>query len=120
MAGCSSRFDFRSTVPVRFPRHNRLSPPRPPITALLAPLGRRWMLRVLWELRGEPLPFRRLREACDEVSTSVLSQRLRELRDEGLVTVDAAGAYALTGDGRALGAQLIALDRWARRRAARR
>ncbi|MFL5835449.1 MAG: winged helix-turn-helix transcriptional regulator, partial [Solirubrobacteraceae bacterium] len=41
-------------------------------------LGRRWMLRVLWELRGEPLPFRRLREACDEVSTSVLSQRLRE------------------------------------------
>jgi DNA-binding HxlR family transcriptional regulator len=73
------------------------------------------MLRVLWELRGEPLPFRRLREACDEVSTSVLSQRLRELRDEGLVAVDDAGAYGLTPDGRTLCEQLIALDAFARR-----
>jgi DNA-binding HxlR family transcriptional regulator len=91
-----------------------------PINDLLALLGRRWMLRVLWELRGDPLPFRRLREACDEISTSVLSQRLRELRDEGLVVIDDDGAYALTADGHALGEQLIALDRWARRRAARR
>jgi DNA-binding HxlR family transcriptional regulator len=90
-----------------------------PINDLLELLGRRWMLRVLWELRDGPLPFRRLREACDEVSTSVLSQRLRELRDERLVAVDDTGAYALTTDGRALGDQLIALDAWARRRAAR-
>jgi len=94
-------------------------PSKHPINDLLELLGRRWMLRVLWELRDGPLPFRRLREACDEVSTSVLSQRLRELRDERLVAVDAAGAYALTKDGRALGDQLIALDIWARRRAAR-
>jgi DNA-binding HxlR family transcriptional regulator len=89
-----------------------------PINDLLALLGRRWMLRVLWELRAEPLTFRRLRAACGDISTSVLSQRLRELRDEDLVAVGADGAYALTADGRALGEQLIALDRWARRRAA--
>ncbi len=76
------------------------------------------MPRVLWELRDGPLPFRRLREACDEVSTSVLSQRLRELRDERLVAVDEAGAYTLTVDGRALGDQLITLDAWARHRTA--
>src|SRR3954454_11727847 len=116
MAGCSSRFDFRSTVPVRFPRHNRLSPPRPPITALLAPLGRRWMLRVLWELRDGPLPFRRLREACDEVSTSVLSQRLRALRAERLVAAAEDGAYGLTAYGGARGDQLLALSAWARDR----
>jgi DNA-binding HxlR family transcriptional regulator len=92
-------------------------PSRHPINELLALLGKRWMLRVLWELRGDPLPFRRLREACDEVSTSVLSERLRELRDEGLVIVDADGAYALTPDGRQLGEQLVALSEWARRRA---
>ncbi len=44
---------------------------------------------------------------------------LWELRDEHLIAVDDAGAYALTTDGRALGDQLIALDAWARRRAAR-
>jgi DNA-binding HxlR family transcriptional regulator len=95
-------------------------PSRHPVNELLALLGKRWMLRVLWELRDAPLPFRRLREACDEVSTSVLSQRLRELRDEGLVAVDADGAYALTPDGHELGEQLIALSAWARRRADRR
>jgi DNA-binding HxlR family transcriptional regulator len=95
-------------------------PSRHPINDLLALLGRRWVLRILWELRDGPLPFRRLREACDEVSTSVLSQRLRELRAEGLVAVDGDGAYGLTDDGRELGEQLIALSAWARRRAARR
>jgi DNA-binding HxlR family transcriptional regulator len=95
-------------------------PSKHPINDLLALLGRRWVLRVLWELRGDPLPFRRLREACDEVSTSVLSQRLRELREEGLVTtVGPDNAYTLTPDGRALGEQLAALSDWATRRAVR-
>jgi DNA-binding HxlR family transcriptional regulator len=113
----SGRFDFQSLA-IRFPKHKHM-PSKHPINDLLELLGRRWMLRVLWELRDGPLPFRRLREACDELSTSVLSQRLRELRDEQLVALDAAGAYALTADGRALGEQLIALDAWARRRARR-
>jgi DNA-binding HxlR family transcriptional regulator len=95
-------------------------PSRHPVNELLELLGRRWMLRVLWELRDGPLPFRRLRAACDELSTSVLSQRLRELRAEGLVATDDDGAYALTDDGRALGEQLIALSAWARERSARR
>ena len=95
-------------------------PSRHPVNELLELLGRRWMLRVLWELRDGPLPFRRLRAACDEVSTSVLSLRLRELRAEGLVATGDDGAYALTDDGRALGEQLIALSTWARERSERR
>jgi DNA-binding HxlR family transcriptional regulator len=95
-------------------------PSRHPINELLELLSRRWMLRVLWELRDGPLPFRRLREACDEVSTSVLSQRLRDLRAEGLVAVGDDGGYALTEDGRVLGDQLLTLSAWARERAQRR
>jgi DNA-binding HxlR family transcriptional regulator len=95
-------------------------PSKHAINDLLALLGRRWVLRILWELRGDPMPFRRLREACDEVSSSVLSQRLRELRDEGLVTQDEHDAYTLTADGHELGDQLIALSGWATRRARRR
>lgn len=78
-------------------------------------LGRRWTLRVLWELRGEaPLPFSELREACDEMSTSVLSQRLRELVDAGIAERGEAG-YALSARGRELLALLQPVDAWSRR-----
>ena len=90
-----------------------------PIMVLLDALGRRWALRVLWELRAATLTFRALREACDGPSPSVLNQRLAELRALGLVAAGDDG-YALTADGRELGAMLVPLDRWATRWAARR
>ena len=46
--------------------------------ALLDLLGRRWALRILWELRDETLTFRELRGACDTMSPTVLNQRLAE------------------------------------------
>ena len=81
---------------------------------LLDVLGRRWSLRVLWELRGQPLTFRALRERCDGVSPSVLNARLAELRELAVVEVGDDG-YALSNQGRALGELLVPLDTWARR-----
>ena len=89
-------------------------PSRHPINDLLELLGRRWALRVLWELRGRPLAYRPLRAACGDISTSVLSQRLRELRDAGIVELDER-RYVLTETGAELGEILVALDAWARR-----
>ena len=40
--------------------------------ALLDLLGRRWTLRVLWELRARTATFRELRELCDDVSPTVI------------------------------------------------
>ena len=85
-----------------------------PIMAALDLLGRRWALRVLWELRGGPLPFRALREACDSVSPAVLNTRLAELRDAGLVESTADG-YAITKIGEELAAALEPLSEWAQR-----
>ena len=68
--------------------------------ALLDLLGRRWTLRVLWELRGEALTSRGLRGACDDVSPTVLQARLKDLREAGLVTHAAGEGYALTALGR--------------------
>jgi DNA-binding HxlR family transcriptional regulator len=83
---------------------------------LLDLLGRRWTLRVLWELRsGDPVPYAALREASDRMSTSVLATRLRELTAAGLVDRDAAGAYRLTRDGVRLLEHLGPLDEFARR-----
>lgn len=84
-----------------------------PVMALLDLLGRRWALRVLWELREESVPtFRELQARCDMVSSSVLSQRVRELRAAGIVFED---RLSLTAEGRELLAALAPLDGWARR-----
>jgi len=82
--------------PVRGSRTGR------PIMALLDLLGRRWSLRVIWELRAEALSSRALREACDDVSPTVLQARLTELRDAGLVSLGRGEGYALTPLGRSL------------------
>ena len=82
-----------------------------PLMAALDLLGRRWSLRVLWELRGGSLPFRALRERCDGVSPSVLNARLRELREAGLVEAG-EGGYQLTRRGASLGRALEPLKRW--------
>jgi DNA-binding HxlR family transcriptional regulator len=47
--------------------------------AALDLFGRRWTLRVLWELRGGPQGFRPLQRLCDNMSSSVLEARLTEL-----------------------------------------
>jgi DNA-binding HxlR family transcriptional regulator len=76
-------------------------------------LGRRWSLRILWELRDGPLGFRDLQARCDGMSSSVLRKRLVELVDAGLVEQD--DVYALTSIGRDLGTAIDPLTRWANR-----
>jgi len=78
-------------------------------------LGRRWTLRVLWELRDEALTFRALRARCDSMSPSVLNQRLAELRESGLVEIDPDGGYRLAIAGRDLLRALAPLQAWATR-----
>jgi DNA-binding HxlR family transcriptional regulator len=86
-----------------------------PIMAALDLLGRRWSLRVLWELRdGSPASFRTLRERCDGMSASVLNQRLADLKEAGLVNTG-PGGYSLTKRGAELQDALAPLDAWAKR-----
>ena len=86
-----------------------------PIMALLDLLGRRWTLRVLWELRQGAPSFRALQARCHDMSSSVLSLRLTELREAGIAAPGPDGGYALTREGRALLDALAPLDRWAAR-----
>ncbi|UWU69958.1 helix-turn-helix domain-containing protein [Bradyrhizobium sp. NC92] len=84
-----------------------------PIMALLDLLGRRWALRILWELREEPLTSRALRSACDEASPTVLQARLTELREAGFVELGTGGGYGLTPLGRELCETFMPLHRFA-------
>ena len=74
-------------------------------------LGRRGALRVLWELRGDPLTFRALQHACD-TNPGSLNTRLRELRELDIVGHN-AGGYRLTEHGRSLMVALEPLQDWA-------
>jgi DNA-binding HxlR family transcriptional regulator len=72
---------------------------------------------VIWELRDEPLSFRETQARC-AISSSVLNDRLAELRAAGIVELGEDG-YRLTGEGRELLALYPPLDAWAERWAER-
>jgi DNA-binding HxlR family transcriptional regulator len=83
-----------------------------PVESVLDLLGRRWALRLVWELRRTTLPFSELRRRT-EISPSVLSTRLEELAAAGVVERDSGGRYRLSGRGRELARVLYELNRWA-------
>ena len=95
--------------PVRGSRTGR------PIMALLDLLGRRWSLRILWELRQVTLTSRALRAACDEASPTVLQARLSELRQAALIELIPGAGYRLTPLGRELLETLLPLHHFAER-----
>jgi DNA-binding HxlR family transcriptional regulator len=87
--------------------------------ALFDLLGRRWTLRVLWELRDGAMTFRALQARCGGMSSSVLNQRLRELRDADIVFLNEGSGYSLTREGMALLEALAPVHAWAARWEAR-
>ncbi len=82
-------------------------------------LGKRWIGVVLGTLKGGPAGFSALARAVDGISDSMLSDRLFELTDAGLVSRTVQGGaplsvtYALTDAGRALLPALAQITRWA-------
>lgn len=83
-----------------------------PIMALLDLLGRRWVLRLVWELREEPKRFRALQDSIG-ASPTIINTRLRDLREARLIDLDPERGYRLTTLGRELLALLLPLHVWA-------
>lgn len=75
-----------------------------PIMVLLDLLGRRWALRIVWELREGPQRFRELQDTIG-ASPTIINTRLAELREAKLVRLDDESGYLLT----ALGEELLRL-----------
>ena len=88
------------------------------IARALDVVGDRWALLVVRELIFGPKRFLQLRSGLHDVSPNVLSQRLRDLEDAGLVRRDvleppaSVAVYELTARGRALEPVLLELGRW--------
>lgn len=107
-----AKSDKRGSAAVRGSKSGR------PIMALLDLLGRRWTLRIVWELRDGALTSRELRAACDDASPTVMQQRLTDLREAGFIEAYEGGGYGLTPLGKDLFATFMPLhafaDRWSK------
>jgi DNA-binding HxlR family transcriptional regulator len=84
-------------------------------------IGKRWTGAIVCALTERPMRFGELGKAIPGLSDRLLSQRLRELEDEGLVerAVEAGTpvrvTYSLTETGADLGPAIRELKAWARR-----
>lgn len=86
-----------------------------PIMVILDLLGRRWALRILWELhQNGPHSFRTLQKMCGDISPTVLNSRLKELREAGIVDLQGGEGYFITQQGVALGRIIAQLNTWAK------
>jgi DNA-binding HxlR family transcriptional regulator len=84
-------------------------------------LGRRWIPQVIRVLLYGPARFGELRERVPGISDTLLSERLKQLEDEGIVLRTVHGGrpvlieYSLTESGAGLGKAIDALGEWAER-----
>ena len=78
---------------------------------LLDLLGRRWTLRIVWELREEPRRFRELQDSIG-ASPTIINTRLAELREAKLVELDPDSGYRLTALGEELLRLMLPLHVW--------
>jgi DNA-binding HxlR family transcriptional regulator len=85
----------------------------PAIAEIIDLLSKKWVMRIIWELRVEPLTFRELQAACEGLSPSVLNNRLKLLQFAQLAQKGAARGYALTNMGQDLLEVYKPLNRWA-------
>jgi DNA-binding HxlR family transcriptional regulator len=82
-----------------------------PIMVLLDLLGRRWTLRIVWELREDAKRFRELQDAIG-ASPTIINTRLVELREARLVRLDEQAGYRLTSLGEELLRLFLPLHVW--------
>ncbi|WP_430644855.1 winged helix-turn-helix transcriptional regulator [Agromyces sp. GXS1127] len=84
------------------------------IARALERVGERWALLVLRDLLVGPRRYSDLKAALPRIPTNILSDRLRELQEAGLVrrVPIVRGGYELTPLGRELEPVVLALERW--------
>lgn len=102
-------------------RANRSAEPTGcPLTAALRAIGGKWNLICLYWLEIEPRRFNELRRLMPDISHKVLTESLRGLEDEGLVTrtvrsrLPSHVVYALSPYGESVTPLIEAVRAWGR------
>jgi DNA-binding HxlR family transcriptional regulator len=96
--------------------------PPSPLAQALARVGDRWTLQIVAELLDGPARFGELAERIDGLAPNTLTQRLRHLEEEALLTTTPYSqrpvrvVYELTEEGQGLASALRLLEAWGARR----
>ena len=69
-----------------------------PLMALFDLLGRRWAMGIVWQLSDGCLSFSELQKRCTTISPTILSTRIKDLSEAGLIERTLDG-YVLTATG---------------------
>ena len=67
-------------------RKTKVAPPECPLTECMSLLGGAWTPNVVWYLSANDRRFSELRRDIPAISAKVLSARLRELENKGVIT----------------------------------
>ncbi|MBL4739605.1 MAG: helix-turn-helix transcriptional regulator [Sneathiella sp.] len=73
-----------------------------PIVQLLDILGKKWILRILWELDKSPCTFRELQNRCGDLSPTIINSRIKDLCSAQLIFKSAEEGYMLSQQGNKL------------------
>lgn len=86
-----------------------------PIMILIDLLGKKWMLRVLWELQQSPCTFRQLQARCGDISPTTINSRIKELHKTGLVDKSTEYGYSLSEQGDELVTLFLPINQFSER-----
>jgi DNA-binding HxlR family transcriptional regulator len=73
-----------------------------PIVQLIDLLGKKWVLRILWELNEKPCTFRELQSRCGDLSPTIINTRIKDLCSAKLVSKTPDTGYTLSDNGKEL------------------
>lgn len=91
-----------------------------PLEATMDLLGGKWRTLILWHLMQEKLRFSQIQKIVSGISKKVLSEHLRFLENEGLITryvyptIPPSVEYEITAKGKTLAKILESLEAWGR------
>ena len=89
-----------------------------PVTATMSVIGGKWKPIILWIIRNGTQQFSEIKRAIPPITPKVLTQQLRELERDGIVSrrvyavVPPKVEYSLTDHGRTLMPILKAMEQW--------
>ena len=81
---------------------NKVKPQKRPIVALIDILSKKWIMRMLWELKQGGCTFRQLQARCGDISPTTINLRLKDLQQANLVSRSNTEGYSLTETGHEL------------------
>jgi len=86
-----------------------------PIVQLIDILGKKWVLRILWELQESPCTFRELQSRCGDLSPTIINTRIKDLCAAQLVYKSPESGYTLSQHGNELIELFYPLNEFANR-----